>query len=259
MQETVSAFQRLLEIMAELREKCPWDRAQTQDSIRPLTIEEVHELSEAILSQDDPEIRAELGDLLLHIVFYAHMAGERQAFTMRDIIEGLNAKLIRRHPHVFGETAVTGAPEVQGNWERIKAQEKAAAGKVRASALDGVPASMPSLIMAQRMQEKAASLGFDWPNADEVWAKVEEEMQEFREAATPAEREAEMGDLLFSLVNYCRFAEINADNALSRTNRKFRQRFQHVERRAAEDGRSLPEMTLAEMDVYWLEAKELGL
>ncbi|MDX2284250.1 MAG: nucleoside triphosphate pyrophosphohydrolase [Bacteroidia bacterium] len=259
MNETLAAFQRLTEIMAELREKCPWDRVQTKESIRHLTIEESYELTEAILRNDYAEMRGELGDLLLHIVFYSHMAAEEGQFTLREVIEGINAKLIRRHPHIYGTVQAEHEADVRANWEQIKAQEKAAAGKPNASVLDGVPGSLPGLVKAQRMQEKASQVGFDWPGPEAVWAKVQEEIQEFQEAETPEEQEAEMGDLLFSLVNYCRFKGINAEDALARTNLKFKRRFEFVERQAAAAGNLLRDMTLEEMDVYWDQAKQAGL
>ncbi|TAE59939.1 MAG: nucleoside triphosphate pyrophosphohydrolase [Bacteroidetes bacterium] len=249
------AFGRLADIVAELREKCPWDRVQTKESIRPLTIEEAHELSEAVLKGDYAEIRAELGDLLLHVLFYAQLAQEEQKFTLEEVINGLIAKLIRRHPHIYGETQADDASQVRENWEEIKAKEKAAAGKVKSSVLDGVPESLPSLIKAQRIQEKASAVGFDWSDIKEVWAKVEEELEEVKEAESPEHRAEEVGDLLFAVVNYCRFTGISADESLERTNLKFKRRFEHIEMRAKEAGKSLKDMTLAEMDVYWNEAK----
>ncbi|MEM9831863.1 MAG: nucleoside triphosphate pyrophosphohydrolase [Bacteroidota bacterium] len=252
----LEAFDRLLTIMEELRVKCPWDREQTIESIRHLTIEETYELSDAILSGDLSEVRNELGDLALHLVFYAKIASEQQAFDIGDVLNGICEKLIRRHPHVYGDTEANNASTVEQNWEQIKLKE---AGNVRRSALSGVPSSLPALLKAFRMQEKARGVGFDWSEKPEVWNKVEEEMQEFREAEASGdlvEAQNEFGDLLFALINYARFAGINPEEALERTNQKFMQRFQHIEQRAYEQDKNVKDMSLEEMEVYWNEAKK---
>ncbi|MEZ4775158.1 MAG: nucleoside triphosphate pyrophosphohydrolase [Bacteroidia bacterium] len=249
-------FQRLTEIVEELREKCPWDRKQTKESLRHLTIEETYELADAVLKDDYAEIKAELGDLMLHVLFYSSLAAEKGKFTLGEMIQGQIDKLIRRHPHVYGDLQGATEEQVRQNWEQIKAKERENSGKKESSALDGVPESLPSLIKAQRMQEKASLVGFDWDNKEQVWAKVEEEIGEMQAAETADALEDEMGDLLFALVNYCRFSGINAEDALARTNRKFQYRFTHIERRAREIGKTLPEMSLEEMDVFWEEAKK---
>ncbi|MBL7810962.1 MAG: nucleoside triphosphate pyrophosphohydrolase [Bacteroidetes bacterium] len=250
--ETLAQLDRLLTIMDELREKCPWDREQTWESIRHLSIEEVYELSDAILDKDTTEVKKELGDLLLHIVFYSRIASETGLFGMGDVADELCNKLIRRHPHIYGEVKADNADAVKSNWEQIKLQEK---GNERKSVLQGLPKSMPALVKAYRMQEKVASVGFDWNTADECFAKVKEELQEFEQAGNPKEKEEEFGDLLFALVNYARKAGINPDDALEQTNRKFQRRFEHIEKRAAEQNTELGSLTLTEMDVYWDEAK----
>lgn len=247
----LEAFDRLLRIMDELREQCPWDKKQTFQSLRHLSIEEVHELSEAILSEDLPEIKKELGDVLLHIVFYARIASETNQFDIADVINTLCDKLIIRHPHIYGNVVVQNEEEVKQNWEQIKLKES---GGIR-SLLSGVPAGLSSIVKAYRMQEKAAQVGFDWPHIDQVWAKVEEELQEFKDAPSPSAREEEFGDLLFALINYARFAGINPDDALEKTNRKFKQRFEFIEAAAREKNQSLSEMSLEEMDQIWNLAK----
>ena len=257
----LEAFDRLLTIMEELRVKCPWDREQTIESIRHLTIEETYELSDAILSGDLSEVRNELGDLALHLVFYAKIASEKKAFNIGDVLNGICDKLIRRHPHVYGDIEANDASTVEQNWEQIKLKEAEGrlAGNVRKSALSGVPSSLPALLKAFRMQEKARGVGFDWSEKQEVWEKVEEEMQEFQEAEASgnlAEAQDEFGDLLFALINYARFAGINPEEALERTNRKFMQRFQHIEQRAYEQDKNVKDMTLDEMEEYWNEAKK---
>lgn len=256
----LAAFDRLLTIMDELREQCPWDRKQTIESLRHLTIEETFELSDAILKGDMEEIKKELGDILLHIVFYAKIGAEKEAFDIASVIDSLCEKLIRRHPHIYGDVEVNDEEAVKRNWEKIKLSEKG-----NKTVLGGVPRSLPALIKAMRIQEKARGVGFDWEEKHQVWYKVEEEMQEFKDAYNAKEdkidREkatAEFGDLLFSLINYARFIEINPEEALERTNRKFIDRFQHVEQAAKNKGKKLEEMTLKEMDVYWNEAKNLG-
>lgn len=256
--EQLAAFDRLLTIMDELREQCPWDRKQTTDSLRHLTIEETFELSDAILEGNPEEIKKELGDILLHIVFYAKIGSEEGNFDISTLIHSLCDKLVRRHPHIYGDTIAQDEETVKQNWEKIKLQEK---GNV--SVLGGVPRSLPALIKAMRIQEKARGVGFDWEEKQQVWEKVEEEMREFQEEFNAAadqeiDREkatGEFGDLLFSLINYARFIDINPEEALERTNLKFIKRFQYLENAARESGKNLSEMTLAEMDVYWNEAK----
>lgn len=258
--EQLAAFDRLLSMMDELREKCPWDKKQTTESLRHLTIEETFELSDAILEGNPEEIKKELGDLLLHLVFYAKIGSEEGNFDVTSLIDTLCEKLIRRHPHIYGDTIAENEEAVKQNWEKIKLTEK---GNV--SVLGGVPKSLPALIKAMRIQEKARGVGFDWEEKHQVWEKVEEEMQEFKEEfnpqdATPINQEkalAEFGDLLFSLINFARFIDINPEEALEKTNKKFIKRFQYLERAAKENGRNLSEMTLAEMDVYWNEAKKI--
>lgn len=256
----LEAFARLLKIMDELREQCPWDKKQDFQSLRHLSIEEVYELSEAILQEDSQEIKKELGDVLLHIVFYARIASETQTFDIADVINQLCEKLIRRHPHIYGNIQADTEEQVKQNWEQIKQQES----KGEKSVLAGVPTSLPALLKAMRMQEKARAVGFDWEEKAQVWAKVVEEMQEF-EAEFNAEQafdankaEQEFGDLLFSLVNYARFVGINPETALERTNKKFSKRFQYLEKKAKELQKSLSEMSLAEMDIFWNEAKNLA-
>ncbi len=253
------AFSRLLRIMNELREQCPWDKKQTLESLRHLSIEEIYELSDAILKNDLPEIRKELGDILLHIVFYSRIAAEQDAFDIADVIHGLCEKLISRHPHIYGEVKVENENDVMRNWEMLKLKEKG-----NKSILGGVPVSLPALVKAQRIQEKARSAGFDWDKKEQVWEKVQEEMQEFREnfgkgeeISNMAEAEAEFGDLLFSLINYARFLNINPETALEKTNLKFIKRFNYLEEQSRKEGRNLPDMTLEEMDKYWNEAKKL--
>lgn len=254
------AFDRLLTIMDELREQCPWDRKQTLESLRHLTIEETYELSDAILNGDLPEIRKELGDIQLHLIFYAKIASESGAFDMADVLNSICEKLIRRHPHIYGDTVAETEEQVKANWEQLKLKEG------NKSVLGGVPGSLPALVKAMRIQEKARGAGFDWEERHQVWEKVEEEMQEFRaefdrdsgEAIDSQRAEGEFGDLLFSLVNFARFIDLNPETALERTNKKFIQRFQYLEERARANGKSLSEMTLAEMDVYWNEAKTVG-
>ena len=254
MNESLKAFERLHEIVEELRQKCPWDRVQTKESLRHLTIEETYELADAILKNDYEEIKVELGDLLLHVLFYTSLAAEKQKFTLEDVITSLNEKLIRRHPHIYGPDAVDSPEEVAVNWELIKAQENKGKKKKKYT-LDGVPQHLPSLIKAMRMQEKAANVGFDWDHEDDVWDKVKEELLEFETAAEGEEKEAEMGDLLFSLVNYCRFKGINPEDALAKTNRKFKSRFEYVEQQAEAQQRALTDMKLPEMEELWQEAK----
>ena len=257
-EEKMEAFGRLLDIMNDLREKCPWDRVQTRESLRTNTIEETYELSEAILKDLPMEIKKELGDLLLHIVFYAKIGEERGEYDIKDVCDALCDKLIFRHPHVYGTTQVEGTRRVEQNWEQLKLKEKDGNRTV----LDGVPASLPTLIKAYRMQDKARNMGFDWERREQVWDKVGEELGELRAELDRADAdasEAEMGDFLFSVINAARLYGINPDNALERTNAKFRRRFDYLEAQTIRRGRSLKDMTLAEMDAIWDEAKRKGL
>jgi XTP/dITP diphosphohydrolase len=254
-----TAFERLLTIMDDLRLNCPWDKKQTLESLRHLTIEETYELSDAILSGDMQEIRKELGDIMLHLVFYARIGSETNDFTITEVLNGICDKLINRHPHIYSDVEVKDENDVKRNWEQIKLKEG------NKSVLGGVPASLPALVKASRIQEKARGVGFDWEEKSQVWAKVEEEMQEFKaeynvedESAIDHEKaEGEFGDLLFSLINYARFININPEDALEKTNRKFIKRFQYLEVKAKENGKNLQDMSLAEMDVFWNEAKKL--
>ena len=248
------AFERLATIMDELRAQCPWDKKQTLESLRHLTIEETYELADAIIDRDLPEIRKELGDILLHIVFYAKIGEELGAFDITSVIHGQCEKLIHRHPHIYGDVKVQDEEEVKRNWEKLKLKEG------NTSVLDGVPTSLPALIKSMRIQEKARGVGFDWEKPEQVWEKVEEELGEVRaeaDARNTAKAEEEFGDILFALVNYARFRNINPEEALERTNRKFIRRFQYIEEAARTAGRNLSDMTLAEMDVYWNQAKQL--
>ena len=254
--DKLAAFDRLLTIVDELRENCPWDKKQTMESLRHLTIEETYELSDAILESDLEEVKEELGDLMLHLTFYARLAAEKKAFDMASVLNGICDKLIRRHPHIYGDTLAEDEATVKANWEQIKLKEKG-----NTSVLGGVPRSLPALVKAMRIQEKASGVGFDWENGDQVWDKVEEEIKEFK-AETQAEtvnsqrKNEEFGDVLFSLINYARFQDINPEEALERTNKKFIKRFQYLERASKREGKSLAEMTLSEMDIYWEEAKK---
>jgi XTP/dITP diphosphohydrolase len=254
----LQAFNRILDVMDELREKCPWDKKQTLSSLRHLTIEETYELSDAILRQDMQEIKKEIGDIMLHMVFYAKIASEQQAFDIADVLNALCEKLIFRHPHIYGDVTAHTEEEVKQNWEKLKLKEG------NTSVLGGVPGSLPALVKAMRIQEKARGAGFDWDEKSQVWQKVQEELNEFEsefnlldtntidhEKAT-----AEFGDLLFSLINFARFIDINPEEALEKTNLKFIDRFQFMEREAAKEGKQLQDMTLKEMDFYWNEAKK---
>ncbi|MBM3427100.1 MAG: nucleoside triphosphate pyrophosphohydrolase [Bacteroidetes bacterium] len=257
--EQLAAFDRLLTIMDELRSQCPWDKKQTTESLRHLTIEETFELSDAILEGNPEEIKKEVGDLLLHLVFYAKIGSEQGSYDIASVIDSLCEKLIRRHPHIYGDTVAQDEEKVKQNWEKIKLTEK---GNV--SVLGGVPKSLPALIKSMRIQEKARGVGFDWEEPEQVWEKVKEEMGEFEaefrvsEGAKIDQEKAagEFGDLLFSLINYARFIDINPEEALERTNIKFISRFQYLERAAKAAGKNLSDMSLAEMDVYWEEAKK---
>lgn len=253
--EQLEAFNRLLDIMDELREKCPWDHKQTFQSLRANTIEETYELCDAIIDNDKPNIVKELGDVLLHIVFYAKMGSETNDFDIKDVCDKLCDKLIFRHPHVFGNTKVNSTDEVLQNWEELKLKEKGG----NKSVLAGVPKSLPSMIKAYRIQDKARNVGFDWEKREDVWEKVSEEMNEVKteiEKKNKDNIEGEFGDLLFSIINAARLYDINPDDALERTNKKFIRRFNYLEQRAKEDGRHLKDMTLNEMDKYWNEAKQ---
>ena len=257
MDARIQAFARLLEIMDELREKCPWDKVQTFDTLRHLTLEETYELSDSIMEKDLDGIKKELGDLMLHIVFYSKIASEMKAFDIREVLESIIEKLIRRHPHIYGDVQVKDAGEVRDNWEKIKLTEG------RKSVLGGVPHSLPALVKAYRIQEKASGVGFDWDKASQVWDKVVEELNEFKKEVECAEEdsdkirlEQEFGDLLFALVNYARYIDINPENALERTNRKVIRRFQHIEQGAVNSGKALHQMSLEEMVVFWNEAKK---
>ena len=250
----LQAFDRLLTIMDELREQCPWDQKQTMESLRPLTIEETYELGDAILDQDLQEVKNELGDILLHIVFYAKIGSETKDFDISDVINSICEKLIHRHPHIYSDVVVKDETEVKQNWENLKLKE----GKT--SVLQGVPKSLPALVKASRIQEKVAGVGFDWEEPNQVWEKVEEELGELKAEIQNKNQDAiedEFGDVLFSLINYARAIDVNPENALERTNKKFTKRFQYLERKAKSLQKSLSEMTLAEMDVYWEEAKKL--
>lgn len=270
--EPTKAFQRLLFVMDDLRANCPWDKKQTLESLRYLTIEEVYELSDAILSKDNPngmqEIKKELGDLMLHLVFYSKIASETEDFDITDVLNSVCEKLIHRHPHIYSDVIAETEAEVKLNWERIKLKEKSNSVKKQKSLFEGVPKSMPALVKAVRIQEKARGVGFDWDKAADVWKKVQEEEKElFEHVDTSSEEthkvinqeeaEQEFGDLLFSMINYARFLGINPENALEKTNRKFISRFEFLETEAQKDGKKLEEMTLAEMETYWQRAKKI--
>lgn len=253
-QQKLDAFGRLLDIMDDLREKCPWDKKQTLQTLRHLTIEETYELGDAILDNDLQEVKKELGDVLLHIVFYAKIGSETNDFDIADVCNEICEKLIYRHPHIYGDVVVENEEDVKQNWEKLKLKE----GKK--SVLEGVPKSLPALVKASRIQDKVKGVGFDWEEPHQVWDKVEEEIQEFQEEIKNGDQdkiEAEFGDVLFSMINYARFLKVNPEDALERTNKKFIKRFQYLENKAGELGKQLSEMTLAEMDVFWNEAKKL--
>lgn len=255
-EQQLQAFNRLLDIMDDLREKCPWDRKQTLESLRHLTIEETYELADAILDNDLEEIKKELGDLLLHIVFYAKIGSEKQSFDIADVANSISDKLIDRHPHIYGDVEVKDEEEVKQNWEKLKLKE----GKK--SVLAGVPKSLPAVVKANRIQDKVAGVGFDWEEPHQVWEKVQEELSELNTEIENGEKdkiESEFGDVLFSMINYARFIGVNPENALEKTNKKFIQRFQYLEEAAKTKGKKLADMSLEEMDVYWDEAKKLNL
>lgn len=255
MERKTEAFARLLKIMDELREQCPWDMKQTIESLRYLTLEETYELSDAILDNDLKNVKKELGDVLLHIVFYARIASETNEFDIADVINELCDKLISRHPHIYGDVKVKDEEEVKQNWEKLKLKEG------NKSVLGGVPKGLPALVKSMRIQEKARGVGFDWERKEQVWEKVNEELHEFKQEvdqnASPEKLEDEFGDMLFALINYARFNNINPEDALERTNKKFIKRFQYMEKKISEQGKQLSECTLAEMDVFWNEAKKL--
>ncbi len=255
MKEKLAAFERLLIMMDELREKCPWDKKQTIESLRHLTIEETYELADSIIEKDMANIKKELGDILLHIVFYARIASETKTFDIADVINSLCDKMISRHPHIYGDVKVENEQDVKENWEKLKLKEG------NKSVLAGVPVSLPSLVKASRIQDKARAVGFDWEKPEQVWEKVEEEILELKheveQKSSKEKIEDEFGDVLFSLVNYGRFLDINPEDALEKTNKKFIKRFQYLEQEAGKQGKKLADMTLAEMDVYWNKAKEL--
>ncbi|MGB0881632.1 MAG: nucleoside triphosphate pyrophosphohydrolase [Vicingaceae bacterium] len=253
MKEKLAAFERLLIIMDELREQCPWDKKQTMQSLRHLTIEETYELTDAIIENDLDEVKKELGDIMLHLVFYARIASETNEFDITDVLNEICEKLIHRHPHIYGDVKVTNEEEVKRNWEKLKLKE----GKK--SVLEGVPKSLPALVKAVRIQDKAKGIGFDWDNESQVWEKVKEEIEELQteiEAKTN-NIEDEFGDVLFSLINYARFIDINPEDALEKTNKKFIKRFQYMELETEKEGKKLSELNLQEMELYWNKAKQL--
>lgn len=257
-EEQMQAFGRLLDVMDELREKCPWDKKQTYESLRPNTIEEVYELSDALMAKDEPNICKELGDVLLHVVFYAKIGDENNSYDIKEVCDKLCDKLIFRHPHVFGDLHVKSTEEVLQTWEQIKLKEKDG----NKSVLSGVPASLPTLIKSYRIQDKARNVGFDWEKREQVWDKVKEELKEFETelfAMDEDKAEAEFGDVLFSLINAARLYKINPDTALERTNQKFIRRFNYLEEHTIKVGKSLQDMSLSEMDEIWDEAKKKGL
>jgi XTP/dITP diphosphohydrolase len=253
-QQQLEAFNRLLDIMDDLRSNCPWDKKQTFESLRHLTIEETYELGDAILNNDLQEIKKELGDLLLHIVFYAKIGSETSAFDIADVCNDICDKLIHRHPHIYSDVVVANEEEVKQNWEKLKLKE----GKK--SVLEGVPKSLPALVKASRIQDKVKGVGFDWEEPHQVWDKVQEELQELQDEVAIGNQdkiEAEFGDVLFSMINYARFLNVNSEDALERTNKKFMKRFMYLESKASELGKPLMDMTLSEMDIFWEEAKKL--
>ncbi len=252
METLANSFLGLVKIMDELREQCPWDKKQTIDTLRPLTIEETYELADAITDQDWKGIKEELGDILLHLLFYAKIGSEQEQFTLQEVIEGISAKLIHRHPHIYGDIKVTDEEEVKRNWEKLKMKE----GKK--SVLSGVPPSLPAIVKATRIQEKAKQVGFEWDNKEDVWKKVDEEIAELHEAVgrgNQADVEEEFGDVLFSLANYARFLQLDAEGALEKTNKKFIRRFQEMESTALRSGKQLAGMSLDEMDAIWEQVK----
>lgn len=259
MQDTANSFLRLVKIMDELREQCPWDRKQTIHTLRHLTIEETYELADAITDENWQGIKEELGDILLHLLFYAKIGAEENRFTLSEVINHICEKLIHRHPHIYGDVHVKDEEEVKRNWEKLKLKERDEQGNTKKSVLGGVPRSLPSVVKATRIQEKAKQVGFEWENREDVWKKVEEESQELQEAVKQNEQdriEEELGDLLFSLVNYARFLQVDPEAALEKTNKKFIRRFQQMESIAAGQGKHLANLSLAEMDAIWNEVKK---
>lgn len=249
-EKQLEAFNKLLDVMDELREKCPWDRKQTNESLRMLTLEEVYELSDAILSQDHQEIKKELGDVMLHLVFYSKIASEQNQFDIADVLNSLTEKLIFRHPHIYGETKVESEKDVLENWEKLKLKEG------NQSVLSGVPTSLPSIVKAYRIQDKVKGVGFEFENAQQVWDKIKEEIIEFETENNPIEKEKELGDVLFSIINYARFVGINPDDALAKTNQKFIDRFQKLEKLASEKGLEMGKIDLKTLDNLWDDAKK---
>ncbi len=256
MDQRLAAFERLLNIMDDLRAKCPWDMKQTMESLRYLTIEETYELSDAILEKNFEELKGEIGDIMLHMVFYSKIASETNQFDITDVLNGISEKLIRRHPHIYGDVTVKDEEEVKRNWEQIKLKEKG-----RKTVLQGVPKSLPAMVKANRIQDKVKGVGFDWEHDHQVWDKVKEEIAELEvevnKGSSPEAIEGEFGDVLFSLINYARHIKVNPEDALERTNKKFTKRFNYLEQKCKDLGKPLDQMTLAEMDVYWEEAKRL--
>lgn len=255
MEEKLKAFGRLLTIMDELRAGCPWDKKQTLESLRHLTIEETYELADAIIANDLEGLKGEIGDLMLHMVFYAKIASEKNAFDIADVLNAICDKLVHRHPHIYGDVKVQDEEEVKANWEKLKLKE----GKK--SVLEGVPASLPAMVKATRIQDKVKGIGFEWENKDQVWAKVEEELSELKievEKNDKEKMEEEFGDVLFSMINYARWIGVNPEDALARTNQKFIRRFQWMESACLKDGKKLEDMNLTEMDVYWERSKKEG-
>ena len=251
-EQQLSAFNSLLDIMDELREKCPWDKKQTLESLRHLTIEETYELGDAILNNNLEEVKNELGDLLLHIVFYAKIGSETKAFDIGDVAKGIAEKLIHRHPHIYGDASVANEEEVKKNWEKLKLKEG------RNSVLEGVPKSLPAMIKASRIQDKVAGVGFDWEAPEQVWEKVQEELSELNtevKNGNTQNMESEFGDVLFSMINYARFLKINPENALEKTNQKFSKRFQYLEKASKTSGKELADMSLQEMELCWEQSK----
>lgn len=253
MDPRLKAFERLLNIMDDLREKCPWDKKQTLESLRHLTIEETYELSDAILENDLNELKGEIGDLMLHMVFYSKIASEQNAFDIEDVLNGISEKLIHRHPHIYGDSTAETEEEVKANWEKLKLKE----GKT--SVLQGVPKSLPAMVKAMRIQEKVKGVGFDWDNQQQVWEKVQEELAELQVEIDQKSNKIseEFGDVLFSLINYARFIDVNPEEALERTNKKFKSRFQEMEKLIKNSSKQLTKMNLAEMDIYWEKAKKI--
>jgi XTP/dITP diphosphohydrolase len=253
MDKRLLAFKRLLDIMDDLREKCPWDKKQTLETLRPLTIEETYELADAIIDNDLPSLKGEIGDLFLHLVFYCKIGAEKNAFDVTSVLNAICDKLVNRHPHIYSDTIADTEEEVKANWEKIKLTEG------RKSVLEGVPTSLPAMVKATRIQEKVKGIGFEWDNKEDVWEKVKEELEEFRheQELNSEAMEEEFGDVLFSLVNYARFVNINPENALARTNKKFIDRFKLMENLIRDENLSINDLSLPDMDIYWEKAKKI--